>query len=287
MKNSLFLLLWFFSSLTQAADGRLSTVSGDPAPEVEITTNTLYLTNGGVDLTLSLTSGHLAGKNYDVFEIAGPAICAGPAWASNTIRAIDIQVAGSEIVNAAAMTCINGASTYTVAAGDGQLRGGFRAFTNGLTRSTMSSRLVWDARNPIIAPVAAIDTTDSWSYSAPLFRQANGNPANRIEVFNGLSGRPVSIRASGYMIGSALTSGFVGIGIDTSTADSSQVKNPCAGSNTFPVLPCWAEYSGYVGIGYHEIRWLERGTGTAATWIGDNGYGGYGYQTGLVGTVQQ
>jgi hypothetical protein len=50
-------------------------------------------------------------------------------------------------------------------------------------------------------------------------------------------------------------------------------------------LPAWARYAGYVGIGYHELRWLERGVGgSAQTWLGNGGQAN-GYQTGIIGSV--
>lgn len=259
---------------------RLSVSMGDPSPETDIVAGSLY--RGSQILSLSTA---IAGKNYDVFDVSGN-LCMGPAWTNDTTRSSPVEQSGSDIVNTNAISCVNGSTTYSVAVHGGTLVGGFRSHANGQTRSTKQSRLVWSVV-PILLPVLAIDTTSSWSYSGAIFRQVNGNPANQIEVFNGLSGRPVNIRASAYMIGSSLTAGFVGIGLDSSTADSSQIKNPCAGSNTFPVLPCWAEYSGYPGIGYHEFRWIERGTGTGATWVGNSGYVGYGYQTGLIGSIVQ
>ena len=277
------------SSLSFASDGRLSVASGDPVPETDITTSTLYLT-GDAELTLALSSVHLAGKNYDVFKIDqdGAALCTGPAWSTNVARYLSITPSGSNLVNATSMTCINGISSYTVPAGEGVLVGGFRAFATGQTRMTRQSRLVWDATKPVLWPVSRVETASTWSYGLTLFRQANNNPLNQIEIFNGMSGRPVDITASAYMIGSGgITSAFVGIGLDTSVADSAQTKNPCAGGTGFPVLPCWARFVGYAGFGYHEFRLIERGNGTGITWVGTNGYVGFGYGAGLVGFVLQ
>lgn len=281
----IFALLFFFCSLSYATDGRLSVATGNPVPETDITTSTLYLTGGATELSLPI-SGTLAGKNYDVFEYSG-ALCFGPAWTNNTTRSIAVQFSSGEIVNSSAMTCTNGATTYNLSPGDGYLRGGFRAFATGQTRSTKQSRLVWDARSPILTPVVAIEPVGSWQYASSVFRQVNGNPANQIEVFNGLSGRPIDVEATAYMVGgtSTVASGYVGIGLDSSVADSSTVKEPCAAANVFPVIRCKARFVGYSGIGYHEFRWLEAGIGLPATWLGN--YYNPGYQTGIVGTVVQ
>lgn len=250
---------------------RLS-VSIDEFPETDISTGTLFYG----DVTLDISSA-IAGKNYDVF-LASSGLVMGPEWTNGTTRDLQVIRSGNEIVNASAFSGI--------ASGDAILVGGFRCHANGQTRSTKQSRLVWSLRDAILLPVCRIDTADSWSYSAALWRQANNNPLNQIEIFCGVSGRMVDVTASAYMINgtSNPTAGFVGIGLDTSSADSAQVKNPAAAANAFPVLPAWARYAGYVGIGYHELRWLERGNGGTQTWFGDGGQAN-GYQTGIIGSV--
>lgn len=250
---------------------RLS-VSTDEFPETDLITGTLYYGSDSLDI-----SSAIAGKGYDVFDTVDGLVM-GPAWTNVTTRALQVVKAGCKIVNAISFGDID--------AGDAELVGGFHCHANGLTRSTKQSRLVWSRFDAILLPVCRIDTTDSWAYSAAAWRQANGNPLNQIEIFCGVSGRMVDVTASAYMIGgtSSAVAGFVGVGLDTSAADISQVKNPAAAANAFPVLPAWARYAGYVGIGYHELRWLERGTGVAQTWFGDGGQA-CGYQTGIIGSV--
>lgn len=253
---------------------RLS-VSTDEFPEADVVTGVLYYGSDSLDL-----SSALAGKCYDVFHTCDGLVL-GPAWTNSVTRSLLVQKDGDRIVNAVSFSGID--------AGDAELVGGFRCHANGLTRSTKQSRLVWSLYDAVVIPVCRIDTASSWSYAAAAWRQANGNPENQIEIFNGVSGRMVDVTASAYMAGSTSTptSGFVGIGLDTSATDSSQVKNPAAAGNTFPVLPAWARYVGYVGIGYHELRWLERGSGgSAQTWLG-NGNQPCGYQTGILGWVVQ
>lgn len=251
---------------------RLS-ASVDQFPETDITTATLHY--GSHTLALSFA---VAGKCYDLFKDASGDLVAGPAWATNTVRDLSVAEDGETIVNAADY------GGYAV--GELELVGGFRCHANGQTRDAMQSRLVWSLKDAVIKPVCRIETIASWSYNAPAWRQARGSSLNQIEVFNGVSGRHVDVTASVYMVGTGgLAAGFVGIGIDTSSADSAQVKNPAAAPNTFPVLPGWARYAGYVGIGYHELRWLERGVGGGAqTWFGNGGQP-YGYQNGIIGSV--
>lgn len=251
---------------------RLS-VSTDEFPETDIETSILYLGSANLDV-----SRLLAGKNYDVFALQSGELVYGPAWLNNTSRDLQVVKDGPNIVNAAPFD--------DVGAGEAQLVGGFRCHANGLTRSMKQSRLVWSLQDAIILPVCRIDTTPTWSYSTPQWRQANGNPLNQIEIFCGVSGRMVDVTASAYMISgtSSVVAGFVGIGLDTSSADNSQVKNPAAGANAFPILPAWARYVGYAGIGYHELKWLERGNGGVQNWCGNGGQP-YGYQTGILGSV--
>ncbi|QJX06178.1 hypothetical protein [Rhizobium brockwellii] len=251
---------------------RLS-VSVDAFPETDIATSTLYYGEATVDI-----SAAEAGKNYDVFVSPGGVLVIGPAWTNSVTRAMAIVEVDGRFVNADAIG--------SLAAEAGELVGGFRCHAAGQTRSTLQSRLVWSLGGAVIMPVSRTDPTDSWSYSAAAWRQANGSALNQIEVFNGVSGRMVRVEASGYMINGTGTvvAGFTGIGIDSSSADSSQVKRPGAASNVFPILPSAASYSGYLGLGYHELRWLERGTGGSQTWYGDGGQAN-GYQTGILGSV--
>jgi hypothetical protein len=253
---------------------RLS-VSAEEFPETDVTTGALHYGSEILDVSAAVT-----GKCYDVF-LTCDGLVMGPEWTNSTTRSLQVEKDGGKIVNAISFSGID--------AGDAELVGGFRCHANGLTRSTKQSRLVWSRYDAIVLPVCRIDTASSWSYSLAAWRQANGNPENQIEIFNGVSGRMVDVTASVYMAGSTSTpaAGFVGVGIDTSAADSSQVKNPAAAPNTFPVLPAWARYVGYVGIGYHELRWLERGVGgSAQTWLGNGGQP-CGYQTGILGWVVQ
>ncbi|TBB27345.1 hypothetical protein ELH48_09375 [Rhizobium ruizarguesonis] len=260
------------SNMLRGVGSRLS-VSADPYPETDIATSTLYYG----ELTLDVSSAE-AGKNYDVFLTPLHTLIAGPAWLNNTNRDLQVTAAGDKIVNAAPIGAI--------ATGTAELIGGFRAHAAGQTRSTLQSRLVWSLYSPTLLPVCRTDPADTWSYSAASWRQANGNALNQIEVFNGVSGRMARVDASGYMTNGTGTvvAGFTGIGIDSSSVDSSQVKRPGAASNVFPILPSAASYSGYLGLGYHELRWLERGNGGSQTWSGDSGQP-VGYQTGISGFV--
>ncbi|MBY5321497.1 hypothetical protein HFN11_14570 [Rhizobium leguminosarum] len=253
--------------------GTRFSVSADPYPETDITTSTLYY---GAE-TVDISAGE-AGKNYDVFLSPGGALVIGPAWTNSVTRAMGVIEVEGRFVNADAIGAL--------AAEAGELVGGFRCHAAGQTRSTLQSRLVWSLGNAVIMPVCRVDTTNTWSYSAAAWRQANGSALNQIEVFNGVSGRMVKVDASGYMSNGTGTvvAGFTGIGIDSSTADSAQVKRPGSGSNAFPIVPPSASYSGFFGPGYHELRWLERGGGGSQLWSGDSGQAA-GYQTGISGFV--
>lgn len=260
------------TNMLRGVGSRLS-VSTDAYPETDISSSTLYY--GDVSIDISFAE---AGKNYDLFLTPQRTLVAGPAWLTNTVRDMAVVAAGDKLVN--------GAPIGSLAAGAGELIGGFRAHASGQTRSTLQSRLVWSMYSPTILPVCRTDPADSWVWSSASWRQANGSALNQIEVFNGVSGRMVKVDATGYMINGSGTvfSGFTGIGIDTSATDSAQVKRPGAAGNVFPILPSAAAYTGYLGLGYHELRWLERGNGGSQTWYGDGGQP-VGYQTGISGFV--
>lgn len=282
--------------------GRLSLVSGDPTPEADVVgatsihlvpalNNQTSLYSGSswarytfAQLTLSLVAAHASGNNYDIFEFldagmvkvgSGPSWTAGAVAGSNTARgtgsgSTELELFQGRLVNKNSMTVRNGATTYTVAARSGRYRGSFRTTADGQTEDSSAKRLLFNAYNPELRPLLKVDTTASWAYSTAAWRQARASAANQVEYLHGLAGRRVQASVNGIAYNS--TTSFqnvaVGLGIDTSTVDSSQRRSGGVINNRF--APISADYRGYPGLGYHSLRWLEIGAGTETqTWIGD------------------
>lgn len=287
----------------------LSLQQGNPSPTADAAGGTIYFVPhqersteiydgsawqlrpyaGELSLALNATA-HPASTGFDLFEFwdgSAVQIGTGPAWSTDVTRSAAVESLDGTLVNSAAISVLTASGAVTVGARQVKLRGGFRTTTAGQTADTQRQRLVSDLFNPRQRSLARTDSADTWMWSSTFFHQANANALNQVEVFSAAGGGAVWVRASGYMINLAgyVVSGFVGVGVNSTTADSSQMKNPSAGSNTFPILPGWADYVGQVPLGFTRYVWLERGNGGSQMWVGDNGYGGYGYGNGLVGQV--
>ena len=120
-----------------------------------------------------------------------------------------------------------------------------------------------------------MDSTDSWTYATDAWRSLNNNTNNRAGVVVGLNEEQVYCSHSGY---AATANLYLGIGLDSVTADSNTIKSPS--------LAYWghSQFNQYVGIGYHYLQLLERVPSGTATNYGDAGTPAY-FQAGGLGYV--
>jgi hypothetical protein len=270
--------------------------------------NTVPVYNGSVfasltfaELTLALdataahTGYHQSGKNFDLFVIndAGTVrLVSGPAWTSDTARGTgagttELQMLNGILTNKNALTAARFGSasgnTVAVAANQATYVGSFRAIADGQAADTMANRLLFNAYNQAVRPMAVYENTASYTYSTAAYRQVNGAATNQIAVLCGLAGVEVSAKCS--HLASTTTSGlcYTGIGLDSTTAI---IPGSIAGSVTLNatgsiISPMYGMWEGFPGLGYHYLAWLERGFGTATqTWYGGNGVT---YQNGIMG----
>lgn len=147
--------------------------------------------------------------------------------------------------------------------------GTFRTSAAGQCEDSATKRFVWNMYNRVARPMRALDATDSWTYTTATIRQANANAANQIEFVRGLD--LDSVRADIHVMVHNATNIYVsaGFGLDsTTTMDSTATKGGAAHSLTTTLD---AHYSGFPGLGYHFLAWLEysQAAGTT-TWYGDN-----------------
>jgi len=246
------------------------------------------------DLTLALdnnaahTNYHQSGKNFDLFCIndsntlrlgTGPSWDAGAVAGSAILRgtgagSTDIQLKNGIWTNTNSILIRFGSAsgnTVTIPANCATYIGSFRATADGQASDTVLKRLLFNAWQ--IAPRAGKleETSVNWPYSAAAFQQVNASAGNQIEVLFGLPGVLLDVDAFNVVQNSTATARTVvsGIGIDSSTINSGRSQLvQCV--NT-PITTSESTYRGYPGLGWHEIRWLERGNGTdTQTWYGNN-----------------
>lgn len=275
---------------------RLTLTSGTAITTSDVTGATsIYLTAGqsitsdgksithdaAAQLTLPLNSNsghagyHQSGKNFDVFRINDGGtirIGTGPAWTSDTARGsgastTEIHAFGNTGVwtNANTMTVRFGTlsgDTVSVAADRAVYLGSFRATANGQTEDSAGKRFLYNLYNQARRTLVRNYATVSWTFSTTTpgsgaYKIANSVSTNMVEVLSGLAGGGVSVHARGIHIGDG-TSREIGIGIGlgsstTSSHTTGQVANTSSiRDNSF------AEYEGFLALGYQDFRWLEQ-----------------------------
>lgn len=112
------------------------------------------------------------------------------------------------------------------------------------------------------------ETTSSWNYTTATWRAANANNANRIQIVtDGKIQVTALVRCYGYNWASQGSNGSVGVGVDSITANSAQIKVGGLGDTYGTMLA--SEYHGLLSAGFHYLQWLEiaQAWGTS-TWIG-------------------
>lgn len=285
------------------ATGRLTTESGVPVSTSDRTAQgTIYYTpfigaqvalyNGSAWSISSFTERSLAlssltsGKNYDVFlyDNGGTlTLILGPAWSTDTTRGTGVgttEITRQDGVWVNAQN-ISGGPNATL----GRYLGTIRTTGTATTEDSAAKRFVWNAQNRVGRPMFAVDTTNSWTYSTATWRQANATATNQIEFVRGLAEDPVTARVLSTSSSSSSSSGHAnGIGLDRTNGNDAQIFHFV---NINQVAAHAANYSGFPGLGYHFMAWVEISVAVGTTtWYGDNGAGaGNGCQSGMEGVI--
>jgi hypothetical protein len=274
--------------------GRLTLASGVPetttdmsgtgattlyyAPGANSTGDVISLYDGAnwVSVQFAETAFSLSGLAlstcYDVWGRidAGALALDTTAWTSDTARA----------------TAIAQQNGIDVKSGDPtrRLLGTIRTTTiQGQTEDSRAKRYVSNRYNEVSRPMQVNDPASTWTYSAPRWRQANGNTANQLDYVCCVA-RPVQAMATGCTTSTVDASVATGIGIDAVPAASNavisqQASVPPTGHSTNSL----AYFAGTPGVGRHFLTWLEYGfssgtqtwLGTVLPWV----------QSGIIGTV--
>lgn len=219
-----------------------------------------------VEVSLSLV-GYTASKPYDIwgYLAAGTVALESTIWTDGTTRATALAYQNGRLVK-------NGATTR-------RYLGTIYINSSGAqTDDSVTKRFVWNYYNRVRKPLLVREGTDAWTYNSPTYRAANNSTANRVEYVQGVSEDfiKVFIQACIYC-DTNVESGNVGIGIDSTSVNSATLMNEVslggsgvAGGYVIRVGTN-AEYSGYPGIGYHYIQWLESARTGTTEFVGDLG----------------
>lgn len=131
--------------------------------------------------------------------------------------------------------------------------------------------------------VSPAETTDSWTYTTDAWRQANNNSNNKAEfIANGEDAVHVQVTGRALTTNNILYG--VGVGIDSTSVDSSKMRAGMNESSTIHGMPT-AIYVDIPSEGYHAANWLERSVASGTvTWYGDQGNPTF-VRTGITGWV--
>lgn len=210
-------------------------------------------------------------SNYDMFiwnDSGTLRLSRGPAWSSGTSRGTGAGTSELERVNGRLVNKVS--ISNGPAAQRGLYVGSIGSDGSAQINDSGALRFVANAYHWLPRPMKVVDATNSWNYTTDTLRQANGSAANQLGF---LVAQP-EMRAHAEVVATAFNgsnvAAAVGIGLDSTTVDSSDAKGP--GAAAADATPFFATYSGFPGIGRHTLVWLERSFGSGTTvWQGDNG----------------
>ncbi len=221
-------------------------------------------------LALTLTSG----KPYDVFcyDNAGVPTLEVLVWTNDSTRA----------------TALARQDGVLVKSGDATRRymGSLYATGSNTTEDSLAKRNLWNYYHRVPRAMRVVEATNSWTYNAASFRQANAAAANQLECMVGVSEDTAKVAVKGARNNAGGGSGdlsIVGIGLDSTTVNSAHVftsvlRADATGGTTE------AQYAAPLAAGRHTLVWLEFGdVSSPPTFYGDNG--GAQVQTGISGEV--
>lgn len=209
-----------------------------------------------------------ANTNYDVFALdnsGSPTLRLGNAWSGDTTRADALGTQDNVQVNNAA---VNSGDVNSIGAKLGRYLGTLRTVLDGQGEDSMARRLCWNQYHRRVRSMKVVETTSSYNYSTASWRRTNGNASsNFIEVVIGLSEDEVVATARSITGSTAAANVATGVGIDQDGTNAAYTFGAVVSAGGFANHT--AEYRGFPGVGYHQLRWLEIAyvSGTQ-TWYG-------------------
>lgn len=259
--------------LRVAPGGRLTLTSGTPVTTADASGGTLYYTPYESDVIVlwdgtrwvpvrfpetSLLLSASSGTVYDVFGYLSSGLLNLEllAWSGATARATAVTVQDGRY-------CKLGDKTRL-------LLGTLRASGSNACADSAATRYLWNAYHRRPRRVYAHDSTDSWTYSTTSYRSWNNSTANRVEWVDGLGEDPVWLDFRGMASNSGGNVSGLGVGIDSTTANSADLMTGDASTGAIGGEMC--VYHGWPGQGYHYGQMLERGADAGTTtFYGDVG----------------
>lgn len=271
-------------------DGRLTLTSGTPVTTADVAAaSTIYWTPFVGDRValydgtrwrlytfseISMALSSLSALPYDVFvyDNAGTLTLEKVAWTNDTTRATALALQDGIYVK-------SGATTR-------RYLGTFRASDPTTTEDKETWRALWNYYHRAPRKLKRTDTTNTWTYGTAAWRAWNNNTANSVAVVVGVAEVMADLLFFDVMQGGVNGGNpAIGIGYDSSTANSAEVNSWAAGDSARSFLS-QATLRHYPAIGahtYYAIEYHDPSSADSGTFYGD---GNRTYaQLGLVGCI--
>jgi len=272
------------SALPSTFNARLSLSSSDPVLTSDVTAaTTLYLlpykgetltlydgstqwdefTLGASGINISIPAS--TDTNYDiyVYDSTGLTLEA-VAWTNDTTRATALVLQDGVYVKTGTTTK-RYVGTIRTSGTSGQCEMVFGA------EDTTPSFLVWNLYNQVPLHFSISTTTASGAYATNAWRSYLNDSGLRVQFVLGLPEATVQMALRGGGSGGTGNKAVVGIGLDSTSANSAPIVTVGYLSANSMHYSLHAEYHNKPGIGYHYLQCLERASsGASITFIGDD-----------------
>ena len=181
------------------------------------------------------------------------------------------------LVNANAMTVLNGANSYSIASASGIYLGSVyinpaTAGTVNLDRSYGQSRQwgIWNAYNKVPIYLKAGDSTASWVYGTATVRYSNNTSANSLMLFSGLAEDVYSVSFSQAATNqTSQINPVFRIGLNSAGATAVGFYGQVGVFNGGPnIQTAQAKYTSTPLLGINQINSLESSTGGSSSFYG-------------------
>lgn len=292
------MLIHYAKVIKRICDGRLTLTSGTPVTTGNVSGastiyfppwrgNELSLFDGTAwrlyefsELSLALSS-MTSGRPQDIFiyDNSGTLTLERVEWSSTTARATAIVVQDGVIVQSGSP--------------NKRYLGTLCATAATTVEDSDSKRYVWNYYNRVLRILKAVDGgAATYTYTTASYQEARAQSTygvSRVSLVIGVSEDLVNAQNYSTYTNTNGANAVVGIGLDSSTANSAQITVPGQAipvASGAPYCMTRAEYNGYPGIGVHDLRRLEtaQAAGTT-TWINNNTNAGTTTQTGLFASL--
>lgn len=239
--------------------------------------NDFYMADIGGELTQATTdstkspAAATTNSNYDMFvwSDSGTLRCTrGPAWSSDTSRGTGAGTTELELVNGIYVN--KNAITNGPAARRGTYVGTVRSngssqidWIYGAAASSGTAGVfgVWNMYNRVLVSSVTSDNGSSYTYNSTTWRAARASNTMRCSLVRGMDEDIVDALYQVTMNGGASGDVQIGIGLDSTSANSAQIAPYFSLGTAVGAAP--AAYAGYPGLGFHYLQALEHQLATA------------------------